>query len=391
MGTLWENKFDPDWWNELLWPILFNPINSIFNPDPRYVLTIVFILFILMCVFIRFFTHPMVAAVIAIASTGLFFIGLVNPDFQKIMFKADNVPIVILLVVVPFFTWWGLRQAVLNDEYKSKAGKDLLKISNTVNNDPEDKLHTFPFLVHPEFIATIACAVLLTVWSIVLDAPLEQPSEAARTPNPSKAPWYFLGLQEMLVYFDPWMAGVVMPSYIIAGLVAIPYFDANKKGNGYYTWTERKWAIICFLLGFVVLWVVLIINGTILRGPGWNFFGPYEYWDIHKVEALTSINLSEFLPRFSLFGWHPLDWIKPTTAWPIREGPGLTMLGLYFVGLPFIGCYIFKELFKDMGPLRYIVATHLLLMMGLLPMKMYMRWLINLKYIVWIPEIGVNL
>lgn len=382
-----ENLFNPEYWNELLWPILFNPINKLFAPDPRYVLTAVFVVFALVCWKIKYLTHPTLMLGLAVVSAILFAVGLVNPDFQLIMFKADNVPIVILLITVPFFTWWGLRQAVLNDEYKARAGSDLLKISNTVNNDPEEKLHTFPFLVHPEFIACIACAAFLTFWSVFLDAPLEQPSDPARTPNPSKAPWYFLGLQEMLVYFDPWMAGVVMPSYIVAGLIAIPYFDANKKGNGYYTWEERKWAIMSFLFGFVILWVVMIILGTILRGPGWNFFGPYQFWDPHKVEALTSVNLSEWIP-LNIPGF---SWMRPTTFWMIREGAGLTLIGFWFVVIPWLGWIKLKKLAEEMGPLRYIVATHMIMMMLLLPLKMYMRWFMNLKYIAWIPEIGVNL
>ncbi len=135
---------------------------------------------------------------------------------------------------------------------------------------------------------------MLIVWSILLKAPLEQPANRAVTPNPSKAPWYFLGLQEMLVYFDPWLAGVVLPSLIIVGLIAIPYIDKNPKGNGYYTFAERKVEITLFLFGFVILWSSLIVLGTFLRGPNWNFFGPFEYWDTHKLEALTNVNLSEY-------------------------------------------------------------------------------------------------
>ena len=90
----------------------------------------------------------------------------------------------------------------------------------------------------------------MLVWAIVLQAPLEEPASAVKTPNPSKAPWYFLGLQEMLVYYDPWMAGVVLPSMIVAGLMAIPYIDFNKKGNGYYTINERKFAYLTFQFGF---------------------------------------------------------------------------------------------------------------------------------------------
>ena len=99
----------------------------------------------------------------------------------------------------------------------------------------------------------------------------------------------------MLVYFDPWLAGVVFPSLIIVGLMAIPYIDSNPKGNGYYTFKERTVAITLFLFGFLILWVLLIILGTFLRGPNWNFFGPYEYWDLHKLEALNNVNLSEYI------------------------------------------------------------------------------------------------
>ena len=98
----------------------------------------------------------------------------------------------------------------------------------------------------------------------------------------------------MLVYFDPWLAGVVLPSLIIVGLIAIPYIDKNPKGNGYYTFNERKVEITLFLFGFVILWSSLIVLGTFLRGPNWNFFGPFEYWDTHKLEALTNVNLSEY-------------------------------------------------------------------------------------------------
>lgn len=134
--------------------------------------------------------------------------------------------------------------------------------------------------------------LVLGVWSIMIDAPLEEPSDPTKTPNPSKAPWYFLALQEMLVYFDPWIAGVVLPGLIIAGLVAIPYIDTNPKGKGYYTIKERPFALAVFSFGFIVLWIVLMVVGTFLRGPGWNFFAPWEAWDPHLVVPLTNVNLS---------------------------------------------------------------------------------------------------
>src|SRR5262245_63532638 len=113
----------------------------------------------------------------------------------------------------------------------------------------------------------VVLTVILIGWSMALQAPLEDPANPSSSPNPSKAPWYFLGLQEMLVYFDPWLAGVVLPGLIIVGLICIPYIDRNPKGNGYYTFNERKAEITIFLFGFVVLWCSLIVLGTLLRCP----------------------------------------------------------------------------------------------------------------------------
>jgi hypothetical protein len=114
----------------------------------------------------------------------------------------------------------------------------------------DDKVHTWPHLVRMEFLVALFVMVVLTLWSITIDAPLEEPANPTRTPNPSKAPWYFLGLQEMLVYFDPWHAGVVLPTLIIIGLMVIPYIDINPKGNGYYCFKARKWEILTFFFAF---------------------------------------------------------------------------------------------------------------------------------------------
>jgi hypothetical protein len=132
--------------------------------------------------------------------------------------------------------------------------------------------------------------------------------------NPSKAPWYFLGLQEMLVYYDPWMAGVVLPSLIIVGMMAIPYIDFNKLGNGYYTYNERKFAIITYLFGFLPLWVAMIILGTFLRGPNWNFSGRMSSGRA-QLEFLNNVNLSE------MFCWTAEAWpCRGRPAWGCRSG-----------------------------------------------------------------------
>ncbi|RMF63965.1 MAG: cytochrome C, partial [Calditrichaeota bacterium] len=158
-------------------------------------------------------------------------------NLLAILSKPDNIPIVMMILLVGFFTWLAMREASRNDALIS-AGR-----YGDLQAEGKDRVFTWPYLTRNEFLAAILVMVILTVWSIVVDAPLESPANPTKTPNPSKAPWYFLGLQEMLVYFDPWLAGVVFPSLIILGLMAIPYLDRNPKGNGYYTWQERKFAI----------------------------------------------------------------------------------------------------------------------------------------------------
>jgi hypothetical protein len=243
----------------------------------------------------------------------------------------------------------------------------------------------WPDLVYTELISLILCSVVLIVWSIFLKAPLEQPANPANTPNPSKAPWYFLGLQEMLVYFDPWLAGVVLPGLIIVGLICIPYVDKNPLGNGYYTFKERKAEITIFLFGFVVLWVSLIVLGTFLRGPNWNFFGPFEFWDIHKLEALTNVNLSEYI------------WVRafrtglPTQGY-LREIFGVILVLFYVFALPVLLAKAwFKGYYEKLGAGRYYTSAFLFLMMMSLPIKMLARWLFNLKYVVAIPEFFFNI
>src|SRR5664279_262093 len=246
-----------------------------------------------------------------------------------ILSTPDNVPIVLLLFVVPFYTWYGLRQSFANDRLiaQLEADPEMAKTHHRKTQPwrPEwaREVHVWPYLLRIEFLAAIILTIILMVWSIALNAPLEEPANPTLTMNPSKAPWYFLGLQEMLVYFDPWMAGVVLPSMIIVGLMAIPYIDTNPEGSGYYTISRRKFAYITFQYGFLVLWVVLILLGTFLRGPNWNFFGPYEYWDLHKLIPLNNVNLSDIV-WIQLLGTTKPSWIL------VREAPGLILCGLYF-------------------------------------------------------------
>jgi hypothetical protein len=243
----------------------------------------------------------------------------------------------------------------------------------------------FPYLIFIELVVALAYSVVLVLWAIFLKAPLEAPANPTVSPNPSKAPWYFLGLQEMLVYFDPWIAGVLLPTFIIIGLCAIPYIDNDPKTSGYYSFKGRKGPIIAFLFGFWVLWNLLIIMGTFLRGPNWNFFGPFEVWDVHKVVPLLNVNLSELV----FIKWLSMGLPK---FWLLREMPGILLLLAYFIVTPAIlARTLLKGMYKKLDAVRYSVLVMLVLMMASLPIKMYLRWAFNLKYLVSIPEFFFNI
>jgi hypothetical protein len=243
----------------------------------------------------------------------------------------------------------------------------------------DDKVHTWPHLVRAEFICSVLILVGMIVWALMLDAPLEEPANPSRTPNPSKAPWYFLGLQEMLVFFDPWHAGVVLPSFIIIGLMAIPYIDINPKGNGYYCFRDRKWEILTFIFGFHILWVSLIIIGTLLRGPGWNWFWPWQKWDAHRVEALTSVNLPYLLGLRDYF-------------WSAVFG-GTLVLVYFVVGFVAMRAWVVwlkgREFLERWGPTRFFLTSFLFLNMMAVLIKMLMRHMFNIKYVMETPWINI--
>ncbi len=333
--------------------------------------------------------RPMVGWSLLMFSLVLLGFSIAEPNFASIVTKPDNVPIVGLVFLLGFFTWLATAQAVKNDARDKEGLPPLEKLD-------DEKVLVWPDLVYTELICMVALTAFLLVWAIALQAPLEEPASSVKTPNPSKAPWYFLGLQEMLVYYDPWMAGVVLPSLVLVGLAAIPYLDFNKRGNGYYTINQRKFAYIVFQFGFLELWITLIILGTFFRGPNWNIFGPFEYWDAHKVLALNNVDLSQYF--WILWLEQSLPTAPPDAnllqVWGTifkREWLGILLVGAYFIALPpLMATTIFRNFFARMGFIRFMLMANLLLFMAALPIKMVLRWVWNLKYIISIPEYFLN-
>jgi menaquinol-cytochrome c reductase cytochrome b/c subunit len=134
----------------------------------------------------------------------------------------------------------------------------------------EDKVNVWPHLLLREAVAAFAMFAFVTVFSVVVNAPLRELANSNLTPNPSKAPWYFLGLQELLRYFHPMVAGVTIPGIALLALAATPYFDRNPSMRP----ENRKLAILLFTM-FLMFWAVLVINGSFFRGPSFEWVWPW--------------------------------------------------------------------------------------------------------------------
>ena len=314
----------------------------------------------------------------------------------EIAAAPDNVPIVGMLFLIPFYVWYAFRQAKQNDrliaslEADPAAAKTAYRKVEPWHPKWEREVHTWPYLMRIEFVAAILVTVLLMVWSLALNAPLEEPANPNVTMNPAKAPWYFLGLQEMLVYFDPWMAGVVMPTLIIIGLMAIPYIDANPLGNGYYTYKQRKFAIWAFSFGFLGLWVLMIVIGTFIRGPGWMWFWPTATWDAQRVEYAVNRNLDQIFMIDGSWLAHLMPAANRSYA-PIlaRIIFGIFPVTLYFIVAAYGGYLLMnstefaRKIFARMSLLQIVTMELLLIMMLSLPVKIILRLVFRIKY-VWV-------
>ncbi len=140
-----------------------------------------------------------------------------------------------------------------------------------VRATPTDKVHTWPHLLAVEFVASLAVTAFLLVFSVFVNAPLQALANPNLTPNPSKAPWYFLGLQELLTMFNPMVAGVTIPGVALLALMLAPYTDRNPSNKP----EDRKF-IISLMTLFLMFWAVLTIIGSFFRGPGFNFVFPWN-------------------------------------------------------------------------------------------------------------------
>ena len=217
-----------------------------------------------------------------------------------------------------------------------------------------------------EFIAGLIFTFIIMVWSLFMNAPLKELANPSDTPIDERAPWYFIGLQELLIYFDPWLAGVIVPSILLVGLIALPFIDPNREtGIGRYTLRDRPVAVPAFCFGFA-MWFVLIIIGQFFRGPARMFYWPWEDKSVLKVLPVTE------LVNFHIAG-------------------GFAFFILYFGFCLVVPQLIFKNFYKTLGVVRYYIFMTLSATMLLVPIKIFLRYIFDIKYILTFQIFGTTL
>jgi hypothetical protein len=161
------------------------------------------------------------------------------------------------------------------------------------SGDRKERVQVWPDLVLREIIAVIIAFILLIGLSMLANAPLEEIADPSFSMNPSKAPWYFLGLQELLVYFTPWIAGVAIPAFVIIGLMAVPYIDVGrqeKKDTVVFIYEKQIRRLFSAGLCF---WIVLTLIGLYFRGPNWAWQWPNG---VTMQNGSNNISLNWLLP-----------------------------------------------------------------------------------------------
>jgi len=165
------------------------------------------------------------------------------------------------------------RERQRHDEQRPSdvfSGEPLTDESGATRDEP---VMVWPHLLVRHAVVALAVVLVVVILALLFDAPLREVANPTVTPNPEKAPWYFVALQELLAHFHPLVAGVLVPAAVVLGLVALPYLDRNPS----LLPQTRRVAKVTFTI-FLAAWIVLTIIGFAFRGPGWGWVWPWEEW-----------------------------------------------------------------------------------------------------------------
>lgn len=247
------------------------------------------------------------------------------------------------------------------ERYRLLAVIEGKTMSRSLDRDLENEdAYTYPHLVYRELIVAVVVFAALCILSIVFNAPLDAEASSTNIPNPAKAPWYFVGLQETLVYFDPWIAGIIVPTLIVFGLMAIPYISSRRKHMKYYSLSGYGRKVVAF--GFI-LWSVLIIIGQLCRGAYWQ----WTWFGGHLIPAKPTVNLPNIL-GFAIIFIYSFLWITlPFAIMKLRRA----------------------DILKKYGIIKYAFATLFSILLFFVPFKIFIRLAFSVKYIITTPWFNI--
>ncbi len=257
---------------------------------------------------------------------------------------------------------------------------ELLIVKGEYKKEP-----SWPYFIWIVFLSMLLITIMLWGVSILFDAPLEGEAAWAKTPNPAKAPWYFIGLQELLVYFDPWIAGVLLPGQILVGLILIPYVDISPHAQGYFGFKDRKFAVSFFTFG-MFLWFSFILIGQFFRGPSWEFYWPYFDYPIGghswtypdqplKVTTAKLVSMSNTAGISFILAFGAIGMLAPIV---LARSAGSFKIAT-----------MMKDYIDKLGPIRYfIVQSHVVMTMFIVA-KIFLRLVFDIKYVLVTPWFNV--
>jgi hypothetical protein len=257
-----------------------------------------------------------------------------------------------------------------------------------INEIEDEKKTVVPHLVYRELVCALLALIIILIFSLTFDAPLEGRANPAITPNPAKAPWFFLPVQELLVYFDPWLAGIVIPFIFVLALITLPYLDFNREGANRYAFSKRKLAILIFCATLLV-WFGLLYIAYFFRCEHWQF-----RWRL-PFQIPSPVDVGKVTPQvYSLLTLSTGQGVLPeyaksvVTISAVQHGLFiyiLLWLTAFFVafGIPFFLVRLFK---KELGiatrinfAKAYVLSFYVWVFILVL-LKIYFYWATNLKY-----------
>ncbi len=292
-------------------------------------------------------------------------IGLSDPVHRRLILHPERLPVVVLVLSSVAVLWLEMRRFYLPESQPSGV----------------PRLERPPAKLSVDAVVATAAGLALVVLVLLRPPALGAEADPASRPDGIKAPWFFVGLQELGTYFDPWVPYFALPVLLIAGLLGLPWLETGDAGGG------RRRSL--FLLGWLLLWLWPMAVGALLRGPHWNAFGPFETWDPQRPVPPAPRPLSEVFWIVWMRGVQPVSW------W-LRELPGMLLLGGYFVLLPLalrrwsLTRGAFESYRKAMGAWRFRAASAWVLTVMIVPLKMYGQWLWDIGYWIHLPELSFN-